>query len=135
MAAVTVEDCLEIVPNRFELVLLANYRARQLMNGSPVLYTTTKTEKNTVIALREIAANLLDVNIMKEEIRETLKRQSLFKNYDDSSNDTYNEEDVDADSISDEDTDDVLNDDAMDKEDEEYYNNLTDEVNDSLDDE
>lgn len=55
MARVTVEDCLHSVDNRFELVLLASRRARQLANGQTPLVETTN-DKVTVLALREIAA-------------------------------------------------------------------------------
>jgi DNA-directed RNA polymerase subunit omega len=58
MARVTVEDCIDKVPNRFELVLLATHRARALASGS---HTTVDREndKNAVIALREIAAKTI----------------------------------------------------------------------------
>ncbi len=59
MARVTVEDCLENVENRFKLVLLASKRARQLDKGADAFVPLGK-DKNTVIALREIAAG--DVN-------------------------------------------------------------------------
>lgn len=55
MARVTVEDCLENVENRFKLVLLATKRARQLANGAQEFVTRGK-DKDTVLALREIAA-------------------------------------------------------------------------------
>jgi DNA-directed RNA polymerase subunit omega len=54
MARVTVEDCIDKVPNRFELVLLATHRARALANGSPITIDS-ENDKNPVIALREIA--------------------------------------------------------------------------------
>ncbi len=56
MARVTVEDCLEHVENRFHLVLLASKRARQLSRGADEFVTRGK-DKDTVVALREIAAN------------------------------------------------------------------------------
>jgi len=55
MARVTVEDCLENVANRFELVLLASKRARQLMRGSVEPTVPWENDKATVVALREIA--------------------------------------------------------------------------------
>ena len=59
MARVTVEDCLDHVDNRFDLVLLATKRARQLSNGvDPLL--PWENDKATVVALREIAAGLVD---------------------------------------------------------------------------
>ncbi len=59
MARITVEDCLENVDNRFELVLLAARRARQIMNGADPL-VPEDNDKPTVIALREIAAGLIN---------------------------------------------------------------------------
>lgn len=55
MARVTIEDCLENVENRFKLVLLASTRARQLSKGADEFVTRNK-DKDTVVALREIAA-------------------------------------------------------------------------------
>ncbi|MGR9073274.1 MAG: DNA-directed RNA polymerase subunit omega [Gammaproteobacteria bacterium] len=67
MARVTVEDCLENVDNRFELVLLASKRARQLNKGADAFVNKGK-DKDTVIALREIAAghvNTMNVDSFK----------------------------------------------------------------------
>lgn len=58
MARVTVEDCLKHVNNRFDLVMLATKRARQLQNGKPSLVPPAN-DKWTVLALREIAAGLV----------------------------------------------------------------------------
>lgn len=68
MARITVEDCLDHVPNRFELVLIAAKRARQLLNGAEPKIKTNE-DKHTVIALREIAEGLLNEpeNPMVEE--------------------------------------------------------------------
>ena len=130
MAAVTVEDCLKIVPNRFELALIASYRAKQLMNGSPALYVSEKVEKNTVVALREIAANLLDVQKIREELKNNIKNQTLFKNYEDSS--AYEDKkDSDLDDVAlnndiadDSDDSDAEDDDIEDEEDDDYYDDL-----------
>jgi DNA-directed RNA polymerase subunit omega len=63
MARVTVEDCLEHVDNRFDLVLLATKRARQLSHGvAPLL--AWENDKPTVVALREIAAGLVDDDVV-----------------------------------------------------------------------
>ena len=59
MARLTVEDCLENVDNRYDLVLLASKRARQLANGAEAL-VPENNDKVTVIALREIAENLVN---------------------------------------------------------------------------
>jgi DNA-directed RNA polymerase subunit omega len=55
MARITVDDCMKLIPNRFELTLAATYRARQLTNGATPLVDADR-DKVTVIALREIAA-------------------------------------------------------------------------------
>ena len=67
MARVTVEDCVDKVPNRFELVLLAAHRARAIATGSPITIDA-KNDKNPVIALREIA----DRTVSSEDMREGL---------------------------------------------------------------
>ena len=65
MARITVEDCIEKIPNRFELVLVATKRARQIVRGSPLLVAQEK-DKATVIALREIAGGMVDKSILEE---------------------------------------------------------------------
>ena len=64
MARITVDDCLRHITNRFELTLAATYRARQLATGASPLVETNK-DKPTVIALREIAAEKVGVDILK----------------------------------------------------------------------
>jgi DNA-directed RNA polymerase subunit omega len=66
MARVTVEDCLENVDNRFELVLVASKRARQVAMGKEPL-VDEENDKPTVIALREIAENLVNAEILTEK--------------------------------------------------------------------
>ncbi|MGC8507758.1 MAG: DNA-directed RNA polymerase subunit omega [Thiomonas sp.] len=64
MARITVEDCLEKIPNRFQLVLAASYRARMLEQGhSPKIETK---DKPAVTALREIAAGLVGIEMLKK---------------------------------------------------------------------
>ena len=65
MARVTVEDCIDKVPNRFELVLLAAHRARSISQGAPIT-VERDNDKNPVVALREIA----DETIVPEDLRE-----------------------------------------------------------------
>ena len=67
MARVTVEDCVDKVPNRFELVLLAAHRARSISNGSPIS-VDPENDKHPVIALREIAER----TVTPEDVREGL---------------------------------------------------------------
>lgn len=65
MARITVDDCLDKIPNRFQLTLVAAYRARQLHNGSePQVNTHGLRDKCTVLALREIAAGKVGVEIL-----------------------------------------------------------------------
>ena len=67
MARVTVEDCLENVDNRFDLILAASKRARQLsMEGSEAMVPIEK-DKSTVVALREIAEGYVDMNVLEED--------------------------------------------------------------------
>jgi DNA-directed RNA polymerase subunit omega len=61
MARVTIEDCLELVDNRFALVHLAAKRVRQLYKGAPVLLAERVKNKEIVVALREIAAGKIGV--------------------------------------------------------------------------
>ena len=70
MARVTVEDCLENVKNRFELVLISSKRARQIANGAEPL-VEVENDKPTVVALREIADGLIDAAILDETVVES----------------------------------------------------------------
>ena len=67
MARVTVEDCLENVANRFELVMVASKRARQLATGGKDPMVQEESDKPTVIALREIAEGLITNEILRRE--------------------------------------------------------------------
>jgi len=67
MARVTVEDCVERIPNRFELVLLAARRARDIRAGAP-LTVEKDNDKNPVIALREIAEASIDIDQLRYEL-------------------------------------------------------------------
>ncbi|MEE9357282.1 DNA-directed RNA polymerase subunit omega [Candidatus Vondammii sp. HM_W22] len=76
MARVTVEDCLDHVDNRFDLVLLAAKRARQLANGAGPLLEW-ENDKPTVMALREIAAGLVDDEVVNPPKQAEIDRASL----------------------------------------------------------
>jgi DNA-directed RNA polymerase subunit omega len=67
MARVTVEDCLENVANRFELVMVASKRARQMATGGKEPLVEEESDKPTVIALREIAEGLVTPDILTRE--------------------------------------------------------------------
>lgn len=67
MARITVEDCVERITNRFELVLVATKRARQIARGAAPLLEE-ENDKATVIALREIAEGMVDVSVLDQEL-------------------------------------------------------------------
>lgn len=77
MARVTVEDCVEKVPSRFELVLLAAQRARKIGTGAPLLIERDN-DKNPVVALREIAGEKISTDDLKEELIRNNQRMSAF---------------------------------------------------------
>ena len=73
MARVTVEDCVEKVPNRFSLVLLAAHRARGISTGAPIM-VDRDNDKNPVVALREIAEDAVDSEALRETVIASLQR-------------------------------------------------------------
>ena len=73
MARVTVEDCIDKVPNRFELVLLASHRARTISQGAP-LTIDRDNDKNPVVALREIAEETIDKDDMREDLVHSMQK-------------------------------------------------------------
>ncbi|MDA8872779.1 DNA-directed RNA polymerase subunit omega [Alphaproteobacteria bacterium] len=76
MARVTVEDCIEKIPNRFDLVLTAGQRARGILKGD--LPTIDRdNDKNPVIALREIAAETVDLGVLGEGLIKKLQRVAI----------------------------------------------------------
>ncbi len=76
MARVTVEDCLQSIDNRFELVLIATQRARQLAMGTRDATLPWENDKPTVMALREIAEGNVDQSVLDEVIAEEHARES-----------------------------------------------------------
>jgi DNA-directed RNA polymerase subunit omega len=73
MARVTVEDCIDKVPNRFELVLLAGHRARMISQGTP-LTIERDNDKNPVVALREIAEETIDRDDLREDFVHAMQK-------------------------------------------------------------
>jgi DNA-directed RNA polymerase subunit omega len=65
MARITVDDCMKVIPNRFDMSLAATYRARQLANGAQPMIDSTR-DKPTVIALRELAAAKFGAEILNK---------------------------------------------------------------------
>ncbi len=73
MARVTVEDCIDKIENRFDLVLLAAHRARNISSGQPILVDRDR-DKNPVVALREIAETALAPEDLSEDFIHSLQR-------------------------------------------------------------
>ncbi|MEM6608707.1 MAG: DNA-directed RNA polymerase subunit omega [Pseudomonadota bacterium] len=74
MARVTVEDCVDKVPNRFELVLLASRRAREISSGTPIT-VERDNDKNPVVSLREIAEETQSADELRERLIESHQTQ------------------------------------------------------------
>ncbi|MDA9000800.1 DNA-directed RNA polymerase subunit omega [Gammaproteobacteria bacterium] len=77
MARITVEDCLQIIPSRFDLIIMASKRARQLATTSRDPLVEWDNDKPTLVALREIEAGLLD----KETLDRTLEEDVLLDEF------------------------------------------------------
>jgi DNA-directed RNA polymerase subunit omega len=73
MARVTVEDCIDKVENRFDLVLLASHRARMVSSGAPITIDRDN-DKNPVVALREIADETISPGDLKEDLIHSLQK-------------------------------------------------------------
>lgn len=82
MARVTVEDCIEIVPNRFDLVLLAAKRARDIASGASIT-VPRDNDKNPVVALREIADKTIPATDIHEAIVKSMQRLSHMDDQED----------------------------------------------------
>lgn len=77
MARVTVEDCILIIPNRFDLVVTAAQRAKQISSGMP-LTIDRDNDKDAVVSLREIADKTIDAKLVHEEIIVNFQKKSGF---------------------------------------------------------
>ena len=73
MARVTIEDCVEKLPNRFELIMLASTRARKIGSGAPIT-VSRDNDKNTVVSLREIADSHVETDELKEDLIQSYQR-------------------------------------------------------------
>ena len=74
MARITIEDCLSETDNRFELVILASERAKEIISGSPILIEEDN-DKESVIALREIASHKINIEKLKEKFYNNFEQQ------------------------------------------------------------
>ena len=118
MARITVEDCIDKLPSRFELVLVASHRARKLHSGeTPTV--EKNNDKNTVIALREIAEETIPIEEMKKNLVEDYQTISLSEE----------EEELSLENSDDEEKDNI----NLDSDDEEKDNINLDEENQNLD--
>ena len=79
MARITIEDCNKFVENRFELVLVASQRGKELNHGAPIKIDNVKKDKEAIVALREIAAGILDV----ENLKSALIKKTFIDNQED----------------------------------------------------
>lgn len=78
MARITVEDCVTVVQNRFELCLVASSRAKSILSGAQTTFDIK--EKPAVISLREIAEDLIDVEAVKKNIVNSIKNRGVITN-------------------------------------------------------
>ncbi|MBA4274660.1 MAG: DNA-directed RNA polymerase subunit omega [Alphaproteobacteria bacterium] len=77
MARVTVEDCILNIPNRFDLVITAAQRAKQIASGVP-LTLDRDNDKDAVVSLREVAEKTIDLNMIQEEIVQNFQKKTGF---------------------------------------------------------
>ncbi len=81
MARITVEDCEKVIENRFDLVILAAERARQIFAGDKITIEEKKDEKKSVIALREIAEGNISVEKLKEKVIDRFRAFSFEEDF------------------------------------------------------
>ncbi len=81
MARVTVEDCLEKVPNRLELIILAAKRTRQLLEGAEPLILNTRGNKEPIVALREVSAGKISLRKIEAKTRKFHRRRRRISRY------------------------------------------------------
>ncbi|MEQ9116330.1 MAG: DNA-directed RNA polymerase subunit omega [Rickettsiales bacterium] len=91
MARVTVEDCMDKLDSRFELVTIASYRAKEINKGAKSL-VENDNDKNAVLALREIASEKIDPQQLKEKFIQTLRRDYNPDLIDEEPNDNISKE-------------------------------------------
>ena len=105
MARVTVEDCIEVIPNRFNLVIAAATRSRALSGGASHT-VPVDNDKNPVVALREIAAQSIDIEGLHEDVLRKLQHVGFVEENDDmdimdDAEDVDTLDEIDADEIDD----------------------------------
>ena len=114
MARVTVEDCIEKIPNRFDLVLAAAQRARHISTGNP-LTIDRDNDKNPVVALREIADETIDPDKLRDDIVKGLQKLTNTEFVEDEEEENLEENSLEDDyTINDELRDFKMNNDSLD---------------------
>ena len=114
MARVTVEDCIEKIPNRFDLVLAAAQRARDISTGNP-LTIDRDNDKNPVVALREIADETIDPDKLRDDIVKGLQKLTNTEFVEDEEEENLEENSLEDDyTINDELRDFKMNNDSLD---------------------
>jgi DNA-directed RNA polymerase subunit omega len=93
MARVTVEDCIQKVPNRFELVLLAAKRARDISAGA-ALTVPRNNDKNPVIALREISEETLSLDTLREALVKSFQKNVFHEDFDGEFTETTEDQEI-----------------------------------------
>ena len=93
MARITVEDCVDKFPSRFELVLVAAYRAKKLYSGE-LPKVDKENDKNTVIALREIADTSIPIKDMKENLISQYQTYTIVDEEEDANMESYDRHDT-----------------------------------------
>ena len=76
MARVTVEDCIKKIPNRFDLIVAASQRSREISNGIPI-EVERDNDKNPVVSLREIAGDAVDPNTLQERFIRSMQKNII----------------------------------------------------------
>ena len=76
MARVTVEDCIKKIPNRFDLIVAASQRSREISNGLPI-EVERDNDKNPVVSLREIAGEVVDPNTLQERFIRSMQKNII----------------------------------------------------------
>jgi DNA-directed RNA polymerase subunit omega len=99
MARVTIEDCVEKVADRFELVAVAAQRAKNILSGAE-LTIERKGEKDTVISLREIGDGTVEISSLREDLVKSYQRErAVFEDLDEPEGDDFNPIGMTADEI------------------------------------
>lgn len=132
MKQVSIEGCLENVPNKFDLSLLAMARAKNLMLGAEPTISSSNFTKNSNIALKEIEENKLDLNELKDVLKESLIKSDYFVKNMDKKEEDESQDDQDGTDL-DDDIDDIdgdIDEEELDseEEDEEFYDEVSDDV-------